>query len=489
MAGLDRSFIVLLVLLAFDVAAYRVVDLLEEEERRDEVLALFWLSPLSILLVYWLAGSAIVAAAAMAAGHLMLSRRRYMEAGGLFGVAVALVPALVAVTPLILLFAVRLAKRRDGARDLVLTLGAIAGLALLVRAATGTLEYPDPQSLPALGLPYGGGADLIVLPVLLTALFYVAWRARIFDERLLHAMVTLSLLAMTLVGGLSPALMLVTLPLLAQHSAYCESSGRLLFGLFSALLTVWLVVSHLPDGPLSILGPLSLSVLLTLIVSVGFVILAQILQRRVLRAPVFKAHRQTMSIGVAGDSGVGKDTLSDGVAGLFRSPLVAQISGDDYHIWDRNKPMWRAMTHLNPKANYLDRFTSNVADLIDRRWVRARHYDHSIGRMTKPRLISPGEIVIVSGLHALWSVQLNDLYDLRVYLDMDEGLRRFLKIQRDVKERGHPLERVQQSIERRARDATAFIHPQKDEAQLILELAPRDPEALQEAESARDIPL
>ena len=50
------------------------------------------------------------------------------------------------------------------------------------------------------------------------------------------------------------------------------------------------------------------------------------------------------------------------------------------------------------------------------------------------------ELLAVSGLHALWSPSLNTRFDVRVYMDMDEGLRRFLKLRRDVNQRGHAPE-------------------------------------------------
>jgi hypothetical protein len=109
--------------------------------------------------------------------------------------------------------------------------------------------------------------------------------------------------------------------------------------------------------------------------------------------------------------------------------------------------------------------------------------------MTKPLLIEPGEIVLASGLHALWSPMVNSLYDLRIYLDMDEDLRRFLKIARDVHVRGHPLERVVSTIERRHLDAMAFIHPQKAEAHLVFRLEPRRRDSVVMAQVAGDIPL
>ena len=33
---------------------------------------------------------------------------------------------------------------------------------------------------------------------------------------------------------------------------------------------------------------------------------------------------------------------------------VVNLSGDDYHLWDRQKPIWQVMTHLNPTNDLRD---------------------------------------------------------------------------------------------------------------------------------------
>jgi len=151
--------------------------------------------------------------------------------------------------------------------------------------------------------------------------------------------------------------------------------------------------------------------------------------------------------------------------------------------------MWRALTHLSPKANDLDAFAADVASLVDRRPVKIRHYDHATGRMTKPLPVSHADVVAVSRLHALWSPTLNALFDVRVYLDMDEPLRRFLKFRRDVTVRGHPLQRVVKSIESRWLDSQRFIHPQAEAADLVVRLEPRHPSMLEDITRTGDIPL
>jgi uridine kinase len=129
-------------------------------------------------------------------------------------------------------------------------------------------------------------------------------------------------------------------------------------------------------------------------------------------------------------------------------------------------------------ANNLEQYARDLIALTDGQNIMARHYDHSTGRMTHPASVKSRDIIIASGLHALYLPVLQELYDVSVYLDMDENLRRYLKIQRDVQARGHAPETVLASLDRREPDAERFIRPQKGHADIIFSVAPRNQDSL-----------
>ena len=116
------------------------------------------------------------------------------------------------------------------------------------------------------------------------------------------------------------------------------------------------------------------------------------------------------------------------------------------------------------------------------------HYDHATGQMTKPKAIHPNDVIISSGLHALSDPELRRKYNLSVFLDMDESLRLFLKLRRDVSERGHEYSKVVSSMEFREGDRQRFILPQRSEADLVIRLAPATKIEITEAALADPIP-
>jgi uridine kinase len=214
------------------------------------------------------------------------------------------------------------------------------------------------------------------------------------------------------------------------------------------------------------------SLLHTGMVAIGLVLAIRIWREAISRNDFFRLSRKPFIVGVAGDSGAGKDTFADAITGLFGEHSVVKLSGDDYHLWDRQKPMWQVMTHLNPMANNLEGFCNDLLSLTDGKSVLCRHYDHRKGLRSKPFQIESNDFIIASGLHALYLPALRECYNLKIYLDIDEGLRRYFKLKRDVQQRGHTVEQVLSSFEKRDRDSERFIRPQSNHADLILSLQP-----------------
>ena len=186
----------------------------------------------------------------------------------------------------------------------------------------------------------------------------------------------------------------------------------------------------------------------------------------------FRFTRKPLVIGIAGDSGSGKDTLSKSLIQLFGSDSVTHISGDDYHLWDRDAPIWKHMTHLNPRANDLVSLCGDISSLIKGKPTHRPTYDHSTGRFTSPKTLQERDIITVSGLHTLSSKILYDQYDISIYLDMDDDLRCYFKLVRDVNERSHSLKSVLETMEKRRPDSEKFIKPQASNADLIFRLYP-----------------
>ncbi len=204
----------------------------------------------------------------------------------------------------------------------------------------------------------------------------------------------------------------------------------------------------------------------------GTLLIVSILRGAIKDGDVFSIGAKPLSIAIAGDSSVGKDTLSESLTKIFGTHLTTCISGDDYHIYERGDKIWSSTTHLHPNANNLHLMQADLEKALKREAFRSRHYDHSAGRFTKPSSQKPTQLVLVKGLHALTLKATKEKVDLKVYLSMNEDLRRQLKIERDVSTRGASAQSVLSSVEARVPDFKKYIEPQDGVADLSLTLVP-----------------
>ncbi len=176
---------------------------------------------------------------------------------------------------------------------------------------------------------------------------------------------------------------------------------------------------------------------------------------------LYKRRNVPFTIGIAGDSGTGKSTLIELVKRLLGEGSLLYIEGDGDHRWERGDQQWQEFTHLNPKANYLYRQAKDLKQLRTGNAVRRVEYDHDTGRFTGAKRMKPKSYVMLCGLHAMYLPQARKYLDLKVYMDVDESLRRYWKIQRDALHRGYTKEEVLRQITCRMEDAKKYIYPQK----------------------------
>ena len=235
---------------------------------------------------------------------------------------------------------------------------------------------------------------------------------------------------------------------------------------------------EIPSAILPTIDAHQISLLFTALMAVSVLELLQIMRVGVHENDYYRLTKSPLAIGIAGDSGSGKDTLASALMGLFGAVSTTHLSGDDYHIWDRHSPMWKAVTHLNPRANRLLQFTNDALDLLNLKTVSARHYDHSTGLFSQLRQLKGNDVILISGLHTLFMQALRERMDVAIYLDMNEELRHFLKFRRDAKERGHSLESFRAAMAARESEARRYISPQRQHASLILSLMPLNADLL-----------
>jgi phosphoribulokinase len=177
-------------------------------------------------------------------------------------------------------------------------------------------------------------------------------------------------------------------------------------------------------------------------------------------------------IGVAGDSGCGKSTFLRRLTDLFGEDFVTVICLDDYHSLDRKQRKETGITALDPRANNFDLMYEQVKALKNGQAIDKPIYNHETGMIDPPERIEPNHIIVIEGLHPLFDERVRSLLDFSVYLDISDEVKIAWKIQRDMAERGHTYDDVMAAINARRPDFEAYIDPQKEHADVVIQVLP-----------------
>ncbi len=181
-----------------------------------------------------------------------------------------------------------------------------------------------------------------------------------------------------------------------------------------------------------------------------------------------------MTVGIAGDSGSGKNFLTSHFIQLFHASQSLVLEGDDYHKWERGDTKWLNYTHLNPRANHLISMAKHTQLIQRGREVLRQTYDHKTGRFTEVKEFKPARILFVQGLHSLYLRGMRRFFDVKIYLAPDPKVRLAWKIRRDQIERGQDVQQILKNLKSRTEDSINHIDPQYKKADWIIEYLPVD---------------
>lgn len=313
-------------------------------------------------------------------------------------------------------------------------------------------------------------------PIIIGILVFIFFRLRVMTFKVFISFILASFIIIIITSQSGSGWVIWSIPfmtLLFNNNKYDQT---VLF-LFLLLFGLQTIIYEFPE----ILNSINENIFLLLnkpkgLINSGLFLLGStyvyiLLTNQIKRSDPFGVNISPLSIGIAGDSSTGKDTIVDSIERVLSPNSTQHISGDDYHVWDRSKPNWELLTHLNPMANDLDKLGEDLLSLKSFKKIKKRHYDHINGKMTKKYSVNSKDVIISSGLHTLFVPSFNELFDVKVYVSIEKNLRYALKINRDTKKRGKSINSVLSSLKKREKDAVNYIVTQKKNADLTFEIS------------------
>ena len=152
---------------------------------------------------------------------------------------------------------------------------------------------------------------------------------------------------------------------------------------------------------------------------------------------------QPFVLGLTGLSGAGKTFFVDAIKAKL-GKAVTVVGFDDYY-----KPL--EMQHVDefgeanydlPSALYSERFYEDLMRLIAYQPVLIKKYQfENYDAPDVTEIVSPAPVLLVEGLFVMDYVAVDALLDCRIFVDCDLDLCFQRRKDRDVRERGIPLER------------------------------------------------
>jgi len=478
---LDFEVLVVITLLAMEFFLYRHLKIFDLRAKG------FWswtaiFSPLILFITYVHGQLDVIPTSLMAFSIVYIFRNSWFKAGVFAGLAFAAKFSFVLAIPFFVLFFLVNKSRRSA--SLAFVKGLIPGIFLLLLPALFSKGYQDmvlatPEVLKSLDARVDIGiSNLYLVPIAYLLVVLGFWSLSYTSSFMLISYVgaAFTVIALTQTSSVGWFYWGIPITLITLREAsnrtislflgwqLCVSSYFLLKE--SQISTRFTGVIPFEYSRVSYLDGL----LFTLNIVVGAVLVLKILQEGKRIGDIYSLAKKPLTVNIAGDSGVGKDTLSNEIARLFGDQEVALLLGDDYHLHERGESSWLTTTHLSVGANDLVGMGQDFRKLLSGQQVFVKHYDHAVGRFTLPRRINSSQVVIVNGLHAN-IIPGSELADLKIFLSMEDDLRIQLKLERDLNQRKHGDEdAIRKSIESRLADYEKFILPQADVSDLHFHL-------------------
>ncbi len=465
------------------------------EQYWKKILIYFWLSPIVIFITYWHGVADIIPVVLFVFSLATIKQGKYWIAGMMLAFSIAAKHSMIIGVPFIFLYLwSHIGMNKQFQSFVIYFVCSLIFIEIPFFFSESfrvmVINNQETEKIYSLFIRMNNDNLIFLTPIVYSILLYYFWRIRKANFDLLLASMGVAFSVVILMTPAPPGWYLWLVPIFTIHQCRYGSGAVTLISIFSFLfISYHLINSNGIDLNFFNSYRLDLSFFqssfiqslhYTLLTGTGVLIALQILREGIRENDYYQLRNKPLVLGIAGDSGVGKSSFAKSLATVFGESSMVEISGDDYHNWDRSSPMWKTLTHLDPKANRLFELVKDVRKLINGEFIQARHYDHSTGHFQPKKVRKTKDVILVEGLHTLYPKQLLEELDVKFFIEMDESLRSFFRTKRDVSERGHKLEKALNEIDKRNTDSEKYIKPQSARADVVFTILPINKELFEQ---------
>lgn len=472
-------FLMRIPLLVFDILIFNLFLKIFPTKKRL-ILYTYWCSPIVFFINYIHGQLDIIPTAIFLLAMSLLLKQRYLYSVILLAIAGATKTHIFIFTPFIFLF---LYKQRIGITKLLTYLGIFTiSYFLLLSPYISSFAFREmvfntieQKRIYEFALPVSSSLSIVVCPIVIFLLFMKFASFKKLNNEILIMFAGIVFACLVIFATPMPGWFIWSLPFLIYFYLNNVEHSRVPFVLYNFIYSLYFILffeknylrlSKVTD--VIFLDNLALSLLLS---SVGFTAI-WMYQIGIKRNEELKIKQKPLLIGIGGDSSTGKHTTYEILKSFLGEELCVPVFGDNFHKWERGNENWKIYTHLNPVGNKLHEEVEKALALKEGNEIDLVEYNHNTGQFKNPKVVESNKFIFFIGLHPFYLKQMRELIDIKIFMDTDETLRQFWKINRDLKERGYEESKVLEQITSRSEDARKFIIPQKDFADLIIHYFP-----------------
>jgi uridine kinase len=176
-------------------------------------------------------------------------------------------------------------------------------------------------------------------------------------------------------------------------------------------------------------------------------------------------------IGIAGGTGAGKTTVAREITEEVEDS-VTRIPMDNYYkdLSHMDFEERKEVNYDHPSAFEWELLRDHMDALLSGQTIEMPQYDFSIhNRKDETETVEPTDVIVLEGILALYDEDVNEMLDVKVYVETDADVRILRRIERDVVERDRDLEGVMDQYLSTVKPMhEQFVAPTKKRADLII---------------------
>lgn len=178
-------------------------------------------------------------------------------------------------------------------------------------------------------------------------------------------------------------------------------------------------------------------------------------------------------IGIAGGTASGKTSIAEILKDDFKSTNSIQILKEDDYYKDQSHMTYEERTKTNydhPFAFDFDLMLEQLKELMNCETIEKPTYDYTIhNRSDKTEIIEPSDVIILEGLFALYTPEIREMEDIKIFVDTDADIRFIRRLKRDIVERQRTMENVTEQYLTTVKPMhDQFIEPTKKYADVVI---------------------